>query len=262
MVKKIKQPKIGLALGSGAARGLAHIGVLKVLERNNIPIDYISGSSIGAVVGALYSATRNIAEIEKIITSADWRLYLSLVDPAMPGGFIRGNKIRKFLAKFLGVASFKDLKIPLVISTTDFQTGQAVFIEKGNLIDAIMASGAIPLVFQPAKIGGRLLADGGLSSPVPVAPLRQMGADKVIAVNLDADYFSSQKEKFSVGGTALQTIRLLRYHLAARDSAEADVVIAPKVGGLMGYSFLAGKRAVKDGEKAAQKVLPKIKKLI
>ena len=165
MATKSKKLKIGLALGSGAARGLAHVGVLKVLERNNIPIDFISGASIGAVVGALYAATRNIAEIENVVTSADWRLYLSLVDPAVPGGFIRGEKIRKFLTRFLGPAFFKDLKIPLVVSATDFQTGEAVFIDKGNLIDAIMASGAIPLVFQPAKVGGRLLADGGHHRP-------------------------------------------------------------------------------------------------
>lgn len=262
MVKASKKLKIGLALGSGAARGLAHIGVLKVLQRNNIPIDFISGASIGAVVGALYSATKNIAQLEDIITSADWRTYLSLIDPVAANGFIRGGKIRKFLARYLGNSTFNDLHIPLLIAATDFQTGEAVVLDKGDLLEAIMASSAIPLVFQPAKIEGRVLIDGGFSSPMPIDPLRKKGAGKIIAVNLDADYFSRKKDKFSAGETALQAINLLRYHLAARDAVKADVVVAPEVGEIMSYSFLAGKRVIDAGEKAAQKVLPEIKKII
>lgn len=257
-----KRKKIGLALGSGAARGLAHIGVLKVLERNNIPIDYIAGASIGAVAGALYAAERNIKEIEKVVTNADWRLYLSLIDPIASNGMIRGGKIKKFLSRYLGQANFKDLKIPLIVTATDFESGQAVYLQKGDLIEAVMASSAIPLVFQPSKINDKILVDGGLSSPVPVEILRKFGADKIIAVNLDADYFSEKKNNLSAGVVALQTIRLLRYHLAAHDTRDADVVISPKVGSLMDYSFLSGKSAIKAGERAAQKVLPQIKKLI
>ncbi len=257
-----KRKKVGLALGSGGARGLAHLGVLKVLERNNIPIDYVSGSSIGAVVGALYCATKNISQIENIVTSADWRLYLSLIDPAVFNSLIKGKKIRKFLERYLGDANFQDLHIPLVIAATDFQTGEIVLINKGNLIDAIMASSAFPLVFQPTRINGRLLADGCLSLPMPILSLRNKGADKVIAVNLDGDFFSQKKEHFSAGGTALQAISLLRYHLAERNAAEADIVVVPKVGKVMEYSFLSGNKIVDAGEKAAQKVLPQIKKII
>ena len=254
--------KIGLALGSGAARGLAHIGVLKVLERNNIPIDYISGSSIGAVVGAMYAASRNVAELEKIITTADWRLFLSLIDPVTPGALIKGDKIKKFLADYLGEATFSDLKIPLVIAATDFQTGEPILITKGDLLQAIMASSAVPMVFKQVKIDGRVLADGGLSMPIPIGPLKKMGADKVIAVNLDGDYFSKSKSNFSLGESAMQMIKLLRFHLSARDAAESDVVIVPEVGEVMGYSFNIGQKAIDAGERAAQKVLPQIKLLI
>ncbi len=257
-----KQKKIGLALGSGAARGLSHIGVLKVLERNNIPIDYISGSSIGSVIGALYSVTRNVGQMEKIVNSADWKLFLSLLDPSLSQGLLRGKKIRKFLIDFLGGAGFKDLKIPFVITATDLITGEAVFLEEGDLCEAIMASCAIPLIFQPVKIGNRVFVDGGLSAPLPIKPLKKMGADKIIAVNLDGNFFATGKEKFSVGELAWQSINLLRYHLAERDAAEADVVIVPEVGDIWGHEFLNGKKAIAAGEKATKKVLSAIKKII
>ncbi|MCX6781835.1 MAG: patatin-like phospholipase family protein [Candidatus Magasanikbacteria bacterium] len=257
-----KQPKIGLALGSGAARGLSHIGVLKVLERNSIPIDYISGSSIGAVIGALYSVTRNVGQMEKIVNSADWKLFLSLLDPSLSQGLLRGKKIRKFIFDFLGTADFKDLKIPIVIAATDLNTGETIYLENGDLCDAIMASCAIPLIFQPIKLGGRALVDGGLSAPLPIKVLKNMGAGKIIAVNLDGDFFTRRKEKFSVGELAWQSINLLRYHLAERDAVEADVLVVPEVGDIWGHEFLNGKKAIAAGEKAAQKVLPGIKKLI
>lgn len=259
-MSNMKQTKIGLALGSGAARGLAHIGVLKVLERNNIPIDYISGASIGAVIGALYAATRNVAEMEKVVTEADWKLYLSLIDPTVVNGMIKGEKIKKFLRRFVGDMTFADLKIPLSIVATDLQTGEPVYLEKGDVAEAIMASSAIPLVFQPSKIDDRVLVDGGLSSPVPIDILRRHGMKKVIAVNLDADYFSKRKVNLSVGELALQTIQLLRYHLAERDVKSADVVINPAVGDIIGHRFDVGAAAIAEGEKATQKFLTKIKK--
>jgi NTE family protein len=262
IMNKGKKNKIGLALGSGAARGLAHIGVLKVLERNNITVDYIAGSSIGAVIGALYSVTRNIGQMEKIVMSADWRLFLSLLDPISSRGLLRGTKIKKFLADFIGNAGFKDLKIPMVIVATDIQTGNAVFLNKGDLGEAMMASSAIPLIFQPLKIDGRILIDGGLSAPLPIAPLKKMGADKIIAVNLDGDFFTRRKEKMSAGELAWHTINILRYNLAERDSEMADVVVMPEVGDIWGHEFLNGKKAIAAGEKAAQKVLSEIKKLL
>lgn len=263
MSKSENNKKIGLVLGSGAARGLAHIGVLKCLKKNNIPIDYISGSSIGAVIGAMYSVSQKIEEIEKAVIQADWRLYLSLLDPRLSGGgMIKGDKIKDFMQKFIGLASFSDLKIPLTISATDFQTGKKIYLQKGNLLEAVMASSAIPLIFEPKKIDGQILVDGGLSSPLPVAPLKKQGADIVIAVNLDNDYFSDRKRNFSAGIMALQTIQLLRYHLADLEASTADVVISPKVGNIMGFSFISGKKAIDLGYQATKKMMPKIKSLL
>jgi NTE family protein len=256
------QNKIGLALGSGAARGLSHIGVLKVLERNHVPIDYISGASIGAVIGALYAATRNVAEMEKVVTEADWKLYLSLIDPAVVNGMLKGEKIKKFLRRYIGDMTFADLKIPLAVVATDLQTGEPVILDKGDIADAIMASSTVPLVFQPVKMQDKILVDGGLSHPVPIQILRERGIKKVIAVNLDADFFSKKKVDMSPGALALQMINLLRYHLAERDAALADVVVAPEVGEIFGTRFDIGRAVIDAGEKAAQKVLPKIKKLL
>ncbi len=263
MTKEKQKFKIGLALGSGGARGLSHIGVLKVLERNNIPIDFISGTSIGSIIGAMYAMMRNASEIEKIVTAADWKMFISLLDPSLAQGLLRGEKIKKFLIKFLGdKTTFKDLKIPLSVAATDFSTGEPVVIDKGDLLEAIMASSAVPLIFQPIKKDGMMLADGGLSMPVPIKPLRKMGAEKIIAVNLDGDYFINKKERSSLGETAFKTIHILRYQLAKRDISEADLVIIPEVGGMWGYQFLDGAKAIAAGEKAAQKMLPKIKELL
>lgn len=263
MFKEKLKLKIGLALGSGGARGLSHVGVLKVLERNNIPIDFISGASIGSIIGAMYAAMRNAGEIEKIITAADWKMFVSLLDPSLAQGLLRGEKIKKFLAKFLGEKmTFKDLKISLAVSATDFSTGEPVVIDKGDLLEAIMASSAVPLIFQPIKKDGMILVDGGLSMPIPIKPLRRMGANKIIAVNLDEDYFVNKKEKPGLGETVFKTIRILRHQLVKRDAVDADVVIIPEVGGIWGYEFLNGAEAVALGEKAAQKALPKIKELL
>lgn len=263
MAKEKQKIKIGLVLGSGGARGLAHIGVLKVLERNNIPIDFISGASIGAIIGAIYAAMRNANEMEKIVTAADWKTFVSLLDPTLAQGILRGDKIKKFLTKFLGEKmTFKDLKIPLTVVATDFSAGEPVIIDKGDLLEALMASSAVPLIFQPVKKDGQVLVDGGLSMPIPIEPLKKMGANKIIAVNLDGDGFTQKKEKFNIGETALQTIRLLRYRLAKHDISEADVAITPEVENVWGYEFLNGAKVIAAGEKAAQKVLPEIKKLI
>lgn len=262
-MSKIKvDKKIGLALGSGGARGLAHIGVLKVLIRNKIPIDCISGSSIGAMIGALYAVSTNVAEIEHIATTADWKLFLSLLDPGTSKGLFRGDKIRKFLIRFIGDMEFKDLKIPLTISATNFSTGEQVVLDKGNLLEAIMASISVPLIFQPVKMNGQSLVDGGLSMPVPITPLKKNGATSVIAVNLDGDYFSHKKSRLNTGETALQTIKLLRYHLADRDSKDADIIIVPEVGEIRDFNFFSSDKSIKAGEKATRKVLPKIKELL
>ena len=266
---KTKRLKIGLALGSGGAKGLAHIGIIKVLEENNIPIDFIAGSSIGALIGGFYSATKDIGWIEEIALNTNWRQLLSLIDPSLQRGLIGGEKIKKFVEQYIGKINFQDLKIPFSAIATDLKTGEVISINQGEVASAIRASISIPLIFKPVKREGRLLADGGLSLPVPAKIARKMGAKIVIAVNLDADYFAnggSNKNNFGFYKIANNAINLLRYHLAAWNIRDADVIVEPELGLGMGIvywnKFLDGQSVISAGELAMKKKLPQLRKLI
>jgi len=258
-----KQHQIGLALGSGGAKGLAHIGVLKVLEDNNIPIDSIAGSSIGALIGGFYAATRDITEIEQIALKTNWRQMLSLIDPSLHLGLLGGKKVRYFIDSYIDKIHFKNLKIPLTIIATDIKSGEVVFINEGNVASAIRASISFPLVFEPVKRGMKLLADGGLSLPVPVETVRKMGAGIVIAVNLDDDYFSND-QNHSIGfyRIANHSINLLRHHLSLWNIKDADIVISPKTGDVKWDKFMDGKDIIMSGEAATREIMPEILLLI
>jgi len=262
-----KKPKIGLALGSGGPKGLAHIGVIKVLEENNIPIDFIAGSSIGAMIGGFYSATKDIKQIEGIVLGVNRRQLLSLfVDPSLRQGLISGEKIKKFIENYIGKIKFQDLKVPLSVIATDLKTGEIVSINQGEVASAIRASISIPLIFKPVRREGRLLADAGLSLPVPVEIAKKMGANLVIAVNLDADYFANENNnnKANLGfyKIANNSINLLRYHLASWNVKGADIIIEPKLGIVSWNKFLDGKDIILTGESAMKKKLPQLQELI
>jgi len=260
-----KRLKIGLALGSGGAKGLSHIGVIKVLEENNIPIDFIAGSSIGALVGGFYATTRDIKQIEKISLATNWRQVLSFIDLSLRQGLIGGRKIKKFIEDYIGKVHFQDLEIPFSAVATDLKTGKVVPLDKGEVALAIRASISFPLIFKPVKYRGKLLADGGLSLPVPVEVVRKMGADIVIAVNLDTNYFTDDHKistNFGFYKIANNSINLLRYHLACSNIKEADLVISPKTGDIKWDKFLNSKNIILSGEQATRKILPQLNKLI
>ncbi|MGW8185564.1 MAG: patatin-like phospholipase family protein [Candidatus Moraniibacteriota bacterium] len=261
----LKRPKIGLALGSGGPRGLAHIGVIKVLEENNIPIDFIAGSSIGAMVGGFYVATKDIKQVENIALGTNWKMILALMDPSFRQGLFGGKKVNNFIEDNIDKMDFKDLRIPLSVVATNFKNGDAVIINKGDVASAIRASISLPLVFKPVECDGKLLADGGLSLPVPVEVVRKMGADLVIAVNLDADYFgngNNEKDKLGFYKMAENSINILRHHLAHWNVKNADVVINPRVGNAHWGKFLDGKDIISAGEKATKTKLSQLKELI
>ncbi|HPN54589.1 MAG TPA: patatin-like phospholipase family protein [Candidatus Moranbacteria bacterium] len=258
------KPKIGLALGSGGAKGLAHIGIIKVLKENNIPIDFIAGSSIGAMVGGCYAALGEIDEIEKVAIKTDSRRMLSLIDPVFSrGGLVRGEKIKKFFEQFVNGIDISDCKIPFVSVTTDLKNGETVILKKGKLSEAIQASIACPPFFKPVEIESRALCDGGLSMPVPVEVVKKMGADIVIAVNLDG-YQPSDIHKAGVVffKAAQRTIWLLRHHLSVSNIKNADVVIAPPTGRMYWNKFIRGEKVILAGEEAARAILPEIERLI
>jgi len=257
-----KRPKIGLALGSGGSRGLAHIGVIKVLEENNIPIDFIAGSSIGAMVGGFYAAGLSIKEIEEIALSTNWRRVFSvLFDPHLKQGLIGGEKLKTFIENYINGKKFEDCKVPFVTVATDLKTGEVVVLNKGEMAQAIRTSISIPLVFKPAEINGRMLVDGGLSAPVPVEIVRGMGADIIIAVNLDKHYCD---EEWKPGwyDIANDSLNILRHHLALSNVANADIVIDINVGKNYWYQFTNGQDKILTGEKATKEVLPRLQEII
>jgi len=176
--------KIGLALGSGAARGLTHIGVLKAIEEYGIKLDYISGSSIGALIGGAYAIGIPVKEIEKIALQTNWKLLSKLFSPTFSlSSLVNDSYLSEFLKTLFNNKTFNDLKIPFSAVTTDIQTGKMVVLEKGDLLSAIRASISIPILFSPVTIGKHKLVDGGIVNPTPVDIVQKMKMDKVIAVN-------------------------------------------------------------------------------
>lgn len=259
-------PRIGLALGSGGAKGLAHIGVIKVLERHKIPIFCIAGSSIGALVGSLYAAYRDIGFIENLALSSNWKRILSFImDPCFGGGFLSGKKVENFIRAELKSKCFSDLSLDFSAVATDLKTGEAVILRDGDVATAVRASISVPLVFKPIIFGDYLLADGGLSEPVPVQAARALGADFVIAVNLDTHYFSSKRSWNNLYQVAEQSVNILRYHKAKSCVLDADIVVEPEVSmrGFIGWKeFLLNKKIIQSGEKAMEKVLPLLRQRI
>jgi len=261
-VAKSKQPKIGLALGSGGSKGLAHIGVIKALEENNIPIDFIAGTSIGAMVGGFYAAELGVKKMEDIVLETNWRRMFSLVDPHLKQSLITGEKVKTFIEGYVDGKKIEDCKIPFVAVATDLKTGEIVVLNKGEMAQAIRASISVPLVFKPVEIDGRMLADGGLSAPVPVEIVRAMGADIVIAVNLDKHYHD---ENWKPGwyDIANDSLNILRHHLALSNVSTADIVINIDVGkNNYWYQFINGQDKILTGEKAAKEILPRLKETI
>ncbi len=265
-----KKLKIGLALGSGSAKGLAHIGVIKALVENNIPIDFIAGSSIGALVGAYYAIYKDVDKMEKIALNTNWRTALSLFDPSLSGGFVKGSKVENLIKNWFNGYNFDDLKIPLTTVATDLISGQEVDINNGDIIKAVRASISIPFIFKPIKYNGYLLADGGLSNPLPDNIVRKMGADIVISVNLDNKFFDNKlnEDNLSISKTGARALNIIRYHFAQHSSKSGDIIIEPKVEevGLVSWNKFfnnhESKEIIKMGEIAVREALPQIENLI
>jgi NTE family protein len=265
---------VGLALGGGAARGLAHIGVLEILQKENIPIDMIAGTSAGALVGAIYAQGKSPDLIKNEALSMDRRSVVRLLDLTLPRtGLIGGRRLHNFLRKTVGgEIQFSDLKIPVAVVATDIITGEEVVIKEGSVLEAVRASIAIPIVFTIAKWQGRYLVDGELVDPVPVKVAREMGADVVIAVNVipdpvdkalqiakDAAVVNKPPGLFHV---ILQSIYISTYSLVRVSVKDADVLIEPNVAQVYPHEFSRAQECIRQGEIAAQVALPEIKRLL
>lgn len=266
MINTKSRKKIGLALGSGGARGFAHIGVIKVLKENNIPIDYIAGSSMGAVIGGSYASHLDIVRIEKAFLKMDLKKVLKMSNDFnfFSDGLLTGNKLKEFIKADLKSAhKFLDLKIPFMAVATDARLGNQVPISSGNLIEAIRASVSIPGILKPVKIGKQELIDGGLANPVPVNIVRSMGADVVIAVNLEGPNKEKLKQNFfskKIYNNLVRPLKIMKKNLTDLCSLDADVVIYPAVSNIYWNEFRNAKHLIKMGEIATKKLLPAIKK--
>lgn len=268
--------KVGLALGSGAARGIAHTGVLAVLEKEGIPIDMIAGTSTGAVVGALLAQGKDAGHIKELALDLSWKKIAPLLDPSLPrSGLIKGRKIKDLLASFIGGdIKFGALKIPFACVATDITTGEEVVLNRGPVSEAVRASISLPAVFAVVKKEGRYLVDGGLVDPVPVNVVKQMGADFVIAVNVIPDVVErahrirKEREEGNQGPekepnifhVLLQSIYIGTYTLVARSMEEADVIIEPHVAHIGSGDFHHAQECIRQGELAAQRAVPEIKR--
>lgn len=279
--------KVGLALGSGAARGWAHIGVIRALEEAGYKPDIIAGCSIGAFVGAA-CASGDLDMLEEWVGKLTWQNVVKLLDPSWAGGLIKGEKLIAFFRQHFLDQEFSALKIPFACVATDLANGREVWLKEGSVADAVRASIAMPGLFTPAERNGRLLVDGGLVNPVPVSLCRYMGADIVIAVDLGADltgramrreeiltdednqrnWLQRLRDSIGLGASASATpsmmsvmsssinimqVRIARSRLAGEP---ADVLLTPMLSGLGLMDYHRGPEAIAEGRAAVERMLP------
>lgn len=262
----MQRKKIGLALGSGGFRGFAHIGAIRSLIKHGIPIDYISGSSIGALVGAYYAAFGEVDSLFDKMTSGANKKLFALSDIGFKGGIVSTIKFSLFLEDLFGHRDFSHTKIPFSAVATDLVSGQPIIFKKGGLAMAVRASCSVPLVFEPVKYRKLMLIDGGLSNPLPGKILKSSGADKVIGVNLyHKDEFV--KRHFNMANVAMRSTRIALHNLSIRDEEYCDIIAKPNVSayispmGLKKYfsADIAGQMA-DIGEAAMNRRIPYIKR--
>ena len=247
--------KIALALGGGAARGFAHIGVIKALEAQGIVPDIVVGTSAGSVVGALYASGMSGFEMQQLALGMEEDM---VADWTLPNrGVLRGEALQNFINRKVKNLSLQRMPRPLGVVTTDLQSGEMVLFRQGNTGMAVRASSALPGVFQPVEINGRDYVDGGLTSPVPAQSARNMGADFVIAVDI-----SNVNRRNKLAGTLdvmLQTFAIMGHTISGHELKNADVVIRPVTAAVSSTSFDDRHLAILEGEKAAAAVMAELK---
>lgn len=267
--------KIGLALGSGAAKGMAHIGVLKALNEAKIPIDFIAGTSMGALVGACYAVDGELAVLEEMALSYNLRKLTRLLDPKFTFirvGLLKGSRVEDFLKPLIGDIDFKRCKIPFSAVAAELQTGSEVILNSGSLLKAVRASISIPVVFVPVNYDGVYLVDGGVINPVPADVVRSMGATYTIAVNVLNN--PQQRRRLGLTGSKgslkapslmnalVQSLYIMEYEMVRASILKADILIEPDVSNIEPYEFYRGSDAIEAGYNATQAVMPEIIKLL
>ena len=257
--KDAKKPIIALVLGSGGARGYAHIGAIEILEKNNIYPDFIVGTSAGSIVGSLYASGKNSSELREIALNLKAN---DVRDVTLDRkGFFEGKKVEDFINKEVNNTPLQSLKIPMYVIATELKEGKKVVFNYGNTGQAVRASVAIPSMFIPTKIGDDEYVDGGLVSPVPVDVAKKLGADIVITVDILAQPIYT--ETSNIWGLFNQNINIMQKHLAQEELKSADIVIQPDLREKVHIFDVSGREiTMLAGQNAAQKVMPEIRKII
>jgi NTE family protein len=252
-------PKVGLALGGGAARGFAHIGVLKIFEEEDIPLAAVSGTSVGSLMGLLYCAGKKWREMEEVSRTIRWRDLLSF---RLSGrGIYCTDKLEKLIEDVLGPLRLEDLKIPFAVLAVDVSTGEEVILDSGPAAAAVCASTAVPGVFCPREIDGRPLIDGGMRNSVPADLLRRMGADITVGVDLNRDRVK-RRNPASAWQVVTNTVGIVINNNLAACRSCADILVTPELSGF-GYRSLNNKsEMITRGETAMREALPRLRQLM
>ena len=252
------EPKIGLALGSGGARGFAHIGLLKVLKSEGIKIDLIAGSSMGALIGCFYASGSDLELLQRVSLQFKRKYFMDLTVPRM--GFVAGKRIEEYIRIFTKNQNLEDLSIPLAVLATDIEKGERVIFTEGPAYEAVRASISIPGVFVPKRINGKLLVDGGLMDRVPVSVVKDMGANIVIASDVSAT--KGDTEIQSIYDVIFKSLDILQMEIVKMKGIDADVMIKPPVELYSSLAFTNIQDIIDIGEQEALRRLPEIKSSI
>ncbi len=255
-----KIPTLGLALGGGAARGFAHIGVLQVLEEEGIKPTLVVGTSAGSVVAAFYASGKTASQLQWLADTMDESQFTDWANPFTGRGMLRGEALGKYVNSQLNGMKIEDMKMPLGIVATDLRTGDGILFRRGDVATAVRASSAVPSVFEPVRIGGKDYVDGGLVSPVPVRYAKQMGADIVLAIDI-----SSRPEDAKTSDllkVLLQTFSIMGKSISQLELAQADLVVRPALPDVGSAEFSARKKSIEAGRAAMKQALPQLKALM
>ena len=257
VVPERRQARIGLALGGGAARGFAHVGVIQVLEEAGLHPQVVAGTSAGSLVAALYASGKNSQELRRVAETMEEAEITDWMLPILNRGALRGEALARYVNTQVGGRPIEQMKIPLGIVATDLHTGEAVTFRRGNTGSAVRASSAVPAVFQPVRIGEREYVDGGLVAPVPVRQVREMGANFVIAVDISSDPQGNPSgDTFQI---LLQTFAIMGNSINRLLLPEADWVVRPALRGVGSADFASRQRSIEAGRAAMLAQLPQLR---
>ena len=259
-VQEKKVVRIGLALGGGAARGFAHVGVIQALEEAGIRPELVAGTSAGSLVAALYASGKNSAQLKKVADSMEEAEITDWMIPILNRGALRGEALARYVHTQVGGLPIEQMKIPLGIVATDLQSGEPMLFRRGSTGTAVRASSAVPGVFQPVRLGNREYVDGGLVAPVPVHQAREMGANFVIAVDISSDpEGNAATDTFQI---LMQTFTIMGKSINHYGLKDANLVVRPALSGVKSADFTARRRSIEAGHAAMQKLIPRLRELL